>query len=192
MDKQEQNLLNEQQNTSKLEQASVAAQKGPPEATALDPEALKSGGKEMMKTAGAIALLVAGALAIGTAIVFIGDKVLKALGLDLQRVLEVAATIGAIVAGAAAIIVAGALAYKCLAGLSDEIKKMEASKGIVIEAAKTVIPFALAMVALGIGIIFVLSKLLSYAGLDAQKAIEVALAVGAIMAAAAEIGRAHV
>ena len=56
---------------------------------------------------------------------------------------------------AAGIIAAGAAAFKCLEGLSDDIKKMDKSQKLVREAATKILPISLALVALGVGIIFV-------------------------------------
>ena len=156
------------------------ASKGPPEASVLDPEALMQGGKAMLKTAAAIALLTAGAVAIAAILFFVGYKLLSALGIDLGKVVETATTIGAMVGATVALIVAGAGAVTIIEGMQEEIAKMKKSKKMLIDAAMTILPISLALLALGIVIIFAVNKVLTVMGIDSAKALEVAVTIGVV------------
>jgi hypothetical protein len=164
----------------KKEQKVAEAAKGPPEASVLDPEALMQGGKAMLKTAAAIALLTAGAVAIAAILFFVGYKLLSALGIDLGKVVETATTIGAMVGATVALIVAGATAVSIIEGMQEEIAKMKKSKKMLIDAAMTILPISLALLALGIVIIFAVNKVLTVMGIDSAKALEVAVTIGVI------------
>jgi hypothetical protein len=169
----------QKQEIKKDEKVAEAA-KGPPEASVLDPEALMQGGKAMLKTAAAIALLTAGAVAIAAILFFVGYKLLSALGIDLGKVVETATTIGAMVGATVALIVAGATAVSIIEGMQEEIEKMKKSKKMLIDAAMTILPISLALLALGIVIIFAVNKVLTVMGLDSAKALEVAVTIGVV------------
>ena len=79
-------------------------------------------GAKYQEAAIAIGALALGVMALGGAIVFLGDKILKLMGLDMGRVLEIAGTVAAIVGVAAAIIAAGAVAFKCFSELEPKVK----------------------------------------------------------------------
>jgi hypothetical protein len=138
------------------------------------------GGKAMLKTAAAIALLTAGAVAIAAILFFVGYKLLSALGIDLGKVVETATTIGAMVVANFALIVAGATAVSIIEGMQEEIAKMKKSKKMLIDAAMTILPISLALLALGIVIIFAVNKVLTVMGIDSAKALEVAVTIGVI------------
>ena len=178
--KEQNALVGAQKEINKKEDAVIAASKGPPEASVLDPASLMEGGQAMMKTAAAIALLVAGAMAIAVVLFFVGSKVLSALGLDLGKVVEVATTIGAIVGATLALIMAGAAAHKALDENKESIDKMKGGGAKMLQAAMTIVPMSLILVLLGAAIIFVVNKILSIMKIDASKAIEIGMTIGAI------------
>jgi hypothetical protein len=173
-------LVTGQKQVFKKDEKVAEAAKGPPEASVLDPEALMQGGKAMLKTAAAIALLTAGAVAIAAILFFVGYKLLSALGIDLGKVVETATTIGAMVGATVALIVAGATAVSIIEGMQEEIAKMKKSKKMLIDAAMTILPISLALLALGIVIIFAVNKVLTVMGIDSAKALEVAVTIGVI------------
>ena len=173
-------LAKGQQQALKKDEKVAEASKGPPEASVLDPEALMQGGKAMLKTAAAIALLTAGAVAIAAILFFVGYKLLSALGIDLGKVVETATTIGAMVGATVALIVAGAGAVTIIEGMQEEIAKMKKSKKMLIDAAMTILPISLALLALGIVIIFAVNKVLTVMGIDSAKALEVAVTIGVV------------
>ena len=178
--KEQNALVGAQKEINKKEDAVIAASKGPPEASVLDPASLMEGGQAMMKTAAAIALLVAGAMAIAVVLFFVGSKVLSALGLDLGKVVEVATTIGAIVGATLALIMAGAAAHKALDENKESIDKMKGGGANMLQAAMTIVPMSLILVLLGAAIIFVVNKILSIMKIDASKAMEIGMTIGAI------------
>ena len=178
--KEQNALVGAQKEINKKEDSVIAASKGPPEASVLDPASLMEGGQAMMKTAAAIALMVAGAMAIAVVLFFVGSKVLSALGLDLGKVVEVATTIGAIVGATLALIMAGAAAHKALDENKESIDKMKGGGAKMLQAAMTIVPMSLILVLLGAAIIFVVNKILSIMKIDASKAIEIGMTIGAI------------
>ncbi len=178
--KEQNALVGAQKEINKKEDAVIAASKGPPEASVLDPASLMEGGQAMMKTAAAIALMVAGAMAIAVVLFFVGSKVLSALGLDLGKVVEVASTIAAIVGATLALIMAGAAAHKAIDENKESIDKMKGGGASMLQAAMTIVPMSLILVLLGAAIIFVVNKILSIMKIDASKAIEIGMTIGAI------------
>jgi hypothetical protein len=178
--KEQNALVGAQKEINKKEDSVIAASKGPPEASVLDPASLMEGGQAMMKTAAAIALMVAGAMAIAVVLFFVGSKVLSALGLDLGKVVEVASTIAAIVGATLALIMAGAAAHKAIDENKESIDKMKGGGASMLQAAMTIVPMSLILVLLGAAIIFVVNKILSIMKIDASKAIEIGMTIGAI------------
>jgi len=178
--KEQNALVGAQKEINKKEDSVIAASKGPPEASVLDPASLMEGGQAMMKTAAAIALMVAGAMAIAVVLFFVGSKVLSALGLDLGKVVEVASTIAAIVGATLALIMAGAAAHKAIDENKESIDKMKGGGASMLQAAMTIVPMSLILVLLGAAIIFVVNKILSIMKIDASKAMEIGMTIGAI------------
>lgn len=146
----------------------------------------------MKKNGAAIALLAAGALLLGTAVIFIGDKVLKALDLDAGRVAEVGMTIGAVAAAGAAIATAGAAAFEALGSkeVQEFVGRSQASIGDVAKAALAISIMGPALVLLGAAIVGLSGWIVGAFGLDAGSAITIAASIGAVAGVAAGIGKA--
>jgi len=146
----------------------------------------------MKKNGAAIALLAAGALVLGTAVIFIGDKVLKALDLDAGRVAEVGMTIGAVAAAGAAIATAGAAAFEALGSkeVQEFVGRSQASIGDVAKAALAISIMGPALVLLGAAIVGLSGWIVGAFGLDAGSAITIAASIGAVAGVAAGIGKA--
>ena len=146
----------------------------------------------MKKNGAAIALLAAGALMLGTAVIYLGDKVLKALDLDAGRVAEVGITIGAVAAAGAAIAMAGAAAFEALGSkeVQEFVGRSQTSIGDVAKAALAIGIMGPALVLLGAAIVGLSGWIVGAFGLDASSAITIAASIGAVAGVAAGIGKA--
>jgi len=146
----------------------------------------------MKKNGAAIALLAAGALMLGTAVIYLGDKVLKALDLDAGRVAEVGITIGAVAAAGAAIAMAGAAAFEALGSkeVQEFVGRSQTSIGDVAKAALAIGIMGPALVLLGAAIVGLSGWIVGAFGLDAGSAITIAASIGAVAGVAAGIGKA--
>ena len=151
-----------------------------PDDGCLDPKAMAASGGSMVKTAAAVAILAAGALVLGTALIFLGSKVLKALGLDLNKIMETAAAIAAVIGVAVAISVAGALAMNCLSEIEPEISKIQKNLGKAVKTGAILVVMGTILVILGAAMIYLARMVLKALNMDASTAIEVATTVGAI------------
>lgn len=148
-----------------------------------DVSALTGQGTNMMKAAPALMILGLGALLLGSALIWICNKIIKALGIDLSTVLETAAVVAAVVGVTAALMMAvseskDALGDKQFKNFNDTAKNL--SKNIR-GAMFPLIGLGISMVLLGAGLIWISDKILGILGLDNQKIIETAETVGVLI-----------
>lgn len=148
-----------------------------------DVSALTGQGTNMMKAAPALMILGLGALLLGSALIWICNKIIKALGIDLSTVLETAAVVAAVVGVTAALMMAvseskDALGDKQFKNFNSTAKNL--SKNIR-GAMFPLIGLGISMVLLGAGLIWISDKILGILGLDNQKIIETAETVGVLI-----------
>jgi len=193
---QKRNITNEAKNidaSKKAGKKAEAIKKGPAiegeVGPSTDPESMKALGGDFAKTAAGAAVLGAGALLLGTALVYLGDKVLKALGLDVSKIIEVAAAIGAIAAVGAAVAVASVAAYKELSeGKASEMGNISGDMvKTCLKAVAAITIIGPAIVLIGTAMVWLASKLFSMLGMDLTKVAETAAVLVAVAGVAGAV-----
>ena len=144
-------------------------------------------GKDLAKAAAAILALSVGIVALGSAIVFLADKVMASFDLDVNKVMQTAQLVGAIAMAGGAIAAAGVLAFEAMN--SDSAQSF--LNGFNASSIKQFLMFSGALlilgpavVGLGASIVAITNMILSGLKVDVNRVLEVAGVVTALGAAA--------
>jgi len=160
-----------------------------PEPGCLEPDKLSKMGAEMKKAAPAVLMLAAGALLLGTALMWLGSKMLSVLGLDAAKLQDTATALVVIVGVAGAIAAAAYAALEVLA--SDEMKefvnKAEGQKENMLKAAKALLIIGPGLLLLGAALTGFAMLVVRALGVDIGVAVEIGEGIVAIAAVAGGI-----
>ena len=154
-----------------------------------DPSKMLGGGADMAKMAGTILAVSVGVVALGSAIVFLADKVMSSFDLDLNKVMEVAQVVGALALAGGSIAAAGIAAFMVMtspeakAFSDDAMSKMPQ----FLKMAAVILVVGPAIVALGAAVVAITSLVLKKINVDVSKIGEVSGIVVALGAAAAGV-----
>ena len=144
-------------------------------------------GKDLAKAAAAILALSVGIVALGSAIVFLADKVMASFDLDVNKVMQTAQLVGAIAMAGGAIATAGVVAFEAMnsQAAQDFLGKVNASniKQFLMFSGVLLI-LGPAVVGLGASIVAITNMILSKLNVDINRVLEVAGVVTALGAAA--------
>lgn len=144
-------------------------------------------GKDLAKAAAAILALSVGIVALGSAIVFLADKVMASFDLDLNKVMQTAQLVGAIAMAGGVIAAAGIAAFEAMNTQAAQdfvsgINGTRIKQFLLIGAALMIL--GPAVVGLGASIVAVTNMILSKLNVDVNRVLEVAGVVTALGAAA--------
>lgn len=154
-----------------------------------DSSKMLGGGADMAKMAGTILAVSVGVVALGSAIVFLADKVMSSFDLDLNKVMEVAQVVGALALAGGSIAAAGIAAFMVMtspeakAFSDDAMSKMPQ----FLKMAAVILVVGPAIVALGAAVVAITSLVLKKINVDVSKIGEVSGVVVALGAAAAGV-----
>lgn len=169
-------LVNKSQKSSVLNQGGF-------EIMGFDLSALQGQGLQMAKAAPALMILGVGAMLLGTALIWVCNKILSALGIDLSTVLETSAVVAAVI-GATGALMAAVTETKELFSKDkfEDFQKTawELTKNLV-KSSPALFALGITMVALGAGLIWVANKILSVMEIDNQKITETAETIALLL-----------
>ena len=148
---------------------------------------MEQGGKSMIKTAASAAVLTAGAVLLGAAIMFLGDKLLKLLGIDVNRMMEIGAALAALVGVTAAVIAASVFASEKILEFAPKVDEIVGQSGKLLKTALSLIVIGSALVIFGAGLVAISGKILKMVGLDTTTIGEIAANIAALAAVASGV-----
>ena len=169
--------------------APVGSDKGGGGGGGFDSSKMLGGGADMAKMAGTILAVSVGVVALGSAIVFLADKVMSSFDLDLNKVMEVAQVVGALALAGGSIAAAGIAAFMVMTSTEAKAFSDDAMSKMpqFLKMAAVILVVGPAIVALGAAVVAITSLVLKKIKVDVSKIGEVSGIVVALGAAAAGV-----